>query len=995
MINKKRVFIFGAFLLCLFFLMTFAGGRNEEVAMKTVEFIDGFNNETISLQEVEVGEDAEVPEEPAHENYVFAGWYLYDDQDVRVTDFTEILEDLTVIGKYADDKNNNGIADDVDDYYNVVFVDSVDNTIISTQTVLEGLDATAPFAPIHNGFTFAGWSRGYTNVRENITVNALYILNEEAAGNEVVLYEVTFIDGETDEVIEVQEVQEGLAATLPEPPLHENRVFDHWEGEYEEIVENTEITAIYVDDLNNDGIADEEQVRVIFEDYDGEELYNNLVTIGEATPEVEAPTREYYEFESWTPELSETVTEEVTYRATYTPINDVNGDGIADEEQFTVTYNDYNNELIRLFTYVTKGDATPTIANPTRENYEFTGWTPELSETVTGNAIYTATYAPINDANGDGIADEEQFTVTYNDYNNELIKSFTYVTKGEETPVIANPTRENYEFESWTPELSETVTGNATYTATYTPINDVNGDGIADEEQFTVTYNDYNNELIRLFTYVTKGDATPTIANPERANYEFTGWTPEVAEFVTETVTYTATYAPINDANGDGIADEEQFTVTYNDYNDTLIKSFTYVTKGDATPTVENPTREYYKFAGWDKEITEFVTKNATYTATYIPINDVNGDGVADEEQFTITYNDYDNTLIKSFAYVTKGETTPTIENPTREYYEFAGWDKEVAAIVTEDVTYTATYTPINDTNNDGVADEEQARVIFKGEDGVELYNNLVTIGQATPTVESPIKEGYSFAGWNNVETNVVGIEPTVTTDVTFIATYIDNIAPTIAAHTILYNEEQNATIYATVTDISGIKTVKVLKGTHEVSAFDGNGTELTLENGAYALNGISENGVYTLYALDTNGNASVQTVEVEGIIILEGEFEDLYASGSFGNLDGFIYYERELNIATKGNVKIVDARVQINKWYNGSGLNYATIDQFEADANFGTPIKYSEDGKTLNYEVSGWEFAAVSVYVKYEYKIEVAPGVFETRYVSKLYKTRLSMLAS
>ena len=42
------------------------------------------------------------------------------------------------------------------------------------------------------------------------------------------------------------------------------------------------------------------------------------------------------------------------------------------------------------FTEQHYGDATPTIAEPTRENYKFTGWSPKVEKTVKGDATYTA-----------------------------------------------------------------------------------------------------------------------------------------------------------------------------------------------------------------------------------------------------------------------------------------------------------------------------------------------------------------------------------------------------------------------------------------------------------------------------------------------------------------------------------------------------------------------------------------------------------------------------
>ena len=56
----------------------------------------------------------------------------------------------------------------------VTFVDGVTGETLRTDTVIKGLDASAPEAPVHEGYTFMGWDRDFTNVQEDITVTALY-----------------------------------------------------------------------------------------------------------------------------------------------------------------------------------------------------------------------------------------------------------------------------------------------------------------------------------------------------------------------------------------------------------------------------------------------------------------------------------------------------------------------------------------------------------------------------------------------------------------------------------------------------------------------------------------------------------------------------------------------------------------------------------------------------------------------------------------------------
>ena len=48
----------------------------------------------------------------------------------------------------------------------------------------------------------------------------------------------------------------------------------------------------------------------------------------------------------------------------------------------------------------------------------------------------------------------------------------------------------------------------------------------------------------------------------------------------------------------------------------------------------------------------------------------------------------------------------------------------------------------------------------------------------------------------------------------------------------------------------------------------------------------------------------------IEGLIVLSGDFEDIFVSGNFGELtSSWGQYSRTLNIKTKDNVKIIDAR--------------------------------------------------------------------------------------
>ena len=123
---------------------------------------------------------------------------------------------------------------------------------------------------------------------------------------------------------------------------------------------------------------------------------------------------------------------------------------------------------------------------------------------------------------------------------------------------------------------------------------------------------------------------------------------------------------------------EQKYTVTYTDGVDgeVIFKDQVYYKKpGEKTPAFRGtPTRTGYVFSGWDPEVAEAVTENATYTATWkndTPVSnnfvlkfDANGGTGAPADQSWST----NETDISGHTLVIPG----TI--PTREGYTFKGW---------------------------------------------------------------------------------------------------------------------------------------------------------------------------------------------------------------------------------------------------------------------------------------------------------------------------------
>lgn len=157
-------------------------------------------------------------------------------------------------------------------------------------------------------------------------------------------------------------------------------------------------------------------------------------------------------------------------------------------------------------------------------------------------------------------------------------------------------------------------------------------------ELYTVTYTDGvdNEEIFKDQSYVglLSGTKTPKFnGEPKRTGYVFTGWTPEVTETVTQTVTYSAQWAV--DENGNDKPDnDEKYTVSYQfingaddkelpkEVNDMLPKATSYVYGVKVVPVALKADRVettdgVWLFEGWTPEEIEKLTADTAFTGTW------------------------------------------------------------------------------------------------------------------------------------------------------------------------------------------------------------------------------------------------------------------------------------------------------------------------------------------------------------------------------------------
>ena len=367
-----------------------------------------------------------------------------------------------------------------------------------------------------------------------------------------------------------------------------------------------------------------------------------------------------------------------------------------------------------------KGKSVTIKATP-KTGYKFVKWndgntSASRSVTVNGNATYTATFEPI------------KYTITWKQDDGTTIDQTT-VEYGK-TPTHSNPTKAStaeytYTFKAWSPAIT-TVTGNKTYTATYT----------ATKRSYTITWLQDDGTTIDQ-TSVEYG-ITPTHSTPSKPadaehTYTFVGWSPDITT-VTGNQTYTATYTSAQNV----------YIITWLQDDGTQIDQ-TAVEYG-VTPTHSAPTKpstaEYmYLFAGWSPDITS-VTGNQTYSATYTAV----------KREYAIIWLQDDGTeLIEdSVEY----GITPSYngETPTKlatvEYsYTFAGWTPEVVP-VTGDAIYTAKF--------DSTMIVYNVNVTIP--DSIEVHGSVTVEGSTTfgdtITITPVPEDGWYFVEWSDGNTD-------------------------------------------------------------------------------------------------------------------------------------------------------------------------------------------------------------------------------------------------
>ena len=305
-------------------------------------------------------------------------------------------------------------------------------------------------------------------------------------------------------------------------------------------------------------------------------------------------------------------------------------------------------------------------ADPVKDGYEFSGWSDvETGEQMPANMpAKNATYKAVFRADANMNYAIRIFVMDVAGNYTTATETIAYGTTGE--PVTIQPgTMTGYVVNTELSHLSDFISGDGTTALEI----------YYDRAAYNVTF--YNEDGETVFDGPTAVYFGSTIPTPETApvkeGYNFIKWVDAEENDIPATMPAAAqSFYPV--------FEKGQYTITYIVNGAQTIETYDF---DDPITAPEDPQIDGMTFQGWTPEIPERMpAENLIIVAEF------------DKAAYTVNFVDYDGTpILTSLVDVGTPIGTPSTD-PTREYYNFTGWDGYTAGMTmpAQDVTFTATY---------------------------------------------------------------------------------------------------------------------------------------------------------------------------------------------------------------------------------------------------------------------------------------------------------------
>lgn len=817
----------------------------------TVTFHMGYTDETTSMTRAEGSTFGNVAT-PSWKGHTFDGWYTRADGGEKITSSTEITSDIDVYAHWttityniAYNYNGGSVAENNPSTYTtetrsstkIVYPTKAGYAL--TKVAITGKDTGTVFIKTGDDLS-GGWRTGLgESFAEDITVTFSWTAKP---------FEVSFntsagifADGTHENILTVQDGKK--VSGEYQIPTRDGYTFTYWFTTKDGVRTQVPVDS---DGIPTAGVTEDMVLSAYWTGNIDTVTYNangGAFTGGSKTNKAsyvawnissssnyKDPTREGYSFTGWYTESSCKNKVEMNEAGNGPKTFSKTGSFYTyyagwKANTYTITYNLEGGKLASGVTNPTAytPDDTITIANPEKDDYIFLGWSEDDGTTYTrdlvlsgavGNKTLTAVWEK----------DNSVVRITYNLDDGAMPDGASLpakVARTEDAFTLGTPVKAGYIFDGWQKTGSSAPVKSLTIDPK-TESSDITVTAVWHEQQtFTITYMPENGAASQSKT-VKEGEPMASLATATWSRYTFDGWYTEKdgGEEVTEETIVTS------DMTLYGHWTAITYSITYN-YNDGVVEEGktnpqTFTAKDGVT--IYYPVRTGYKLIKVTyASATDSYVKTGDDMSGYVSTGlgkafdgDITVTFEWQQVPFTVTYHttsgSFEDGTKENVIQVQDGAVVSGVYKvPTREGYVFSKWflagdtDQTEVAVdengipisgVTEDMdlyvywmadVYTITY----DLDNGS----------FQG-----TYKTKYTIATGDFTLPTPIKTGYSFAGWtgsngNDPQTEVT-IETGSTGNKTYKANWIQNYTVTFYPE----NDSENFTV--TVRDGDTLNTL-------------------------------------------------------------------------------------------------------------------------------------------------------------------------------------------
>lgn len=694
--------------------------------------------ELLKTEKVDYGDSATAPTAPSREGYTFQGW----DKS-----YNNVTSDLKITAKY---KINT---------YTVKFVDE-DGTVLKEQKAEYKSKVEPPADPTSKkeGYVFGGWDKNtYECVKENTTINASYIW----ANNDLpVIVHINSCEyKESGYLLTYSITNYNVAKTT-------GRAIVSLKTSTGKLVATTESNAFTLEKSAT------KSNQEIFIPYEGAASTAEIVIVNSFSSgipisknDATAVTREWSTWQETVPEGNYEVESRTEYRymdkvTTSSSASSLSGWTLYDTTWYWSDWGNWSswsrNEVGGSdYRQVETQNVTDSNAYT---NYKYYYWRRNRDGNLYSyNQYANYTYYEYNTSSPlkwcktvDGGVDGYVAHSGYINFSNELwyLASTTNVPATSHTEWRYRDRSQNYiyyyykwnDWSSWsvnpvtandnrkvetrtTYRYKATVSGEEDNSGTLREVTGSVPTELAGKQATLLVYKneeaaDYNNEYVGQKNISEDGTFDFSFFTREEPSAQTGDFTVYLAvEGATNPIYLQTIKAPL-----------PTYTVTYVDWDGTEI-SRQQVVQGETASLPENPSREHYRFMGWDTGNTN-VRSDMIITAQY------------EKETYTVVWVDWSrqNFAIDSYTYDDE-LLEPSLEEV--EGYELVGWtdeNGEVPEKVTRNLILTAEYKI------------KEYSVKFYDWEGNVISSQMVEYGKAALIPESPRKEGMIFNGWSSSE---------------------------------------------------------------------------------------------------------------------------------------------------------------------------------------------------------------------------------------------------